>query len=736
MSKLVSHLLAMLRWTLDCLWAAVIGPGRSAQVSETGRAPQQQSSVGKPALLFGEQPLGSTQPVSPTEGQTVSDTVEVCQAKDFDGQEWPIGDRPTQVTPTSGLGSVNKMLTLKIPRKRPVIDRGGRPRGSRRRSAGRSTAARPLKPEIMCWQRERQWFLGVELSDNVGEVEVLQDGTRLDQDQSDDMRFSLRQVIGEVTVVGLSETLWRVELASQTKNYLLFKLSGRNKGRRVKASTAGSYLVIAPDCWERDEHASGPAPVAPEPTSIQGYRAHYFDIDQNANCRIAFRTAEGQRIQVESRSPRFELVGNHLADASEKFGPLFGGEPPHICAADVRSWEEIRTIVVGREGHGRRRWRTEFQPNADLVEQNLPDQLAAKKGGWYFLRLYDANQELVESLDFRFVSGLKDITILHDGPLPLQNGHLAARIEFHHEPDLQIELADDVDPDIHIERGNELTAVTIPSKPDYDETRWRVDSGHGAPVRATILVKRVWWATGDEANRPCGWTSEVVTLQRADFAPTSNQALWIRLPKARWIERVWGGFEQARARLYLVRVSDETLAIPLREFADSVELGDLAKEHRFKLWLETPIAKHETDVAVLASEQKPRRSPPVACTAVGRFKSACARVTLSQGTGSEIRVNAESVWHYFREASPRGTALLRRFLEMPEAREILSVLDTSISVTGVRPGTARQAKAAAHALARALWSYRPKLKPLLKRAGFGGARVRKLPKALQQESGL
>jgi ribosomal protein S9 len=43
---------------------------------------------------------------------------------------------------------------------------------------------------------------------------------------------------------------------------------------------------------------------------------------------------------------------------------------------------------------------------------------------------------------------------------------------------------------------------------------------------------------------------------------------------------------------------------------------------------------------------------------------------------------------------------------------------------GSSPTTMQQPKAVAHAIARALMNYDPKLKPLLRQAGFGGVKVK------------
>lgn len=109
--------------------------------------------------------------------------------------------------------------------------------------------------------------------------------------------------------------------------------------------------------------------------------------------------------------------------------------------------------------------------------------------------------------------------------------------------------------------------------------------------------------------------------------------------------------------------------------------------------------------------------------AVGRRKTAAARVRLTPGTGVFI-INSRPLTDYFR------TALLRQ-----TAAAALTVLgkekdyDLSIKVAG--GGVAGQAEAVRHGIARALIIWNPDFRPLLKSHGYltrdPRARERKKP---------
>ncbi|HID31187.1 MAG TPA: hypothetical protein EYP19_14480, partial [Desulfobacterales bacterium] len=371
-----------------------------------------------------------------TAGEETKQTViDVIQPPTREETESPAKE-PLQPPETEESRETKLPQTSEKPRKRrrvPPRDRGGRPRSytqNREEVPAPTTVSYRPRPEIVCWKRERQWFIGVEAPDdlleNSDDLEIHQNGQSLSPDDYEETCWPLCSVGGQVTVK------WKEKDASQSftltvdqEGYLLFKLSGQdlNKGRLVKSVSSGSYLVITPDTWERDETIAGPPPVAPEPVALDGYLAHFFELEKSTDTEIAFCTPEAVPISISSRAARFELIGEKVEDASEKMGPLFI-KPPRIRAVvpNPQGWKGIKTIVVGEEGSGRGRWRTQFSPDPKHTDQDLPSEVLARKGGWYFLRFYNRNDDLVESLDFRFLSGLNRIEMPESSPLPSNDG--------------------------------------------------------------------------------------------------------------------------------------------------------------------------------------------------------------------------------------------------------------------------------------------------------------------------
>ena len=133
--------------------------------------------------------------------------------------------------------------------------------------------------------------------------------------------------------------------------------------RRV---SKGWYLAIVPESWER----LGPERIAPEPVSISGYKAHYFDLSEGGDIRF--------RVDGQERLHDVQLVGERIEDAASRLGPLFR-DPPWLKASPG-VWNAIEKIVIWEEGPGKGRWKDSFSPRRDHELQSLPESLARRYG--------------------------------------------------------------------------------------------------------------------------------------------------------------------------------------------------------------------------------------------------------------------------------------------------------------------------------------------------------------------
>lgn len=486
-------------------------------------------------------------------------------------------------------GDQTENLTPKLPR--PPIKRGGTSRTPIEQPKIKQTAETKtysLKPEIVCWEEEwrRSWIIGVEVPEEMKSVSMVQNGEQLECDTIHENCYRLKYAEGEVKFTW-AEGEKDIPFIEPETHYLIFKMRNdwKGPGRSVKYSSTGYYLLIVPKEWNRNEEISGPAPIEPETVQFDGYKAHFFYKERDTNTIIGFITGDGTRIHVELGRTLFQLVGGEIDDASEKLGPLFGGQPPHIRTLGGQGWSNVGVIVVGEEGRGRNRWRTQFVPKVDTEEQVMPDEITNRRGGWYFVRIYDKNNDLLESTDFRFMNALKGINKIAPTCLPKPDGHDKAIIKFLHYANCRVE-SKDTSYLLEIQKENGCSIMTVPPIPDCDQTHWILCDGD-AKVEVTLLVERIWWALGSLGVLPTNWTDKPITLSHKDFTAITDKALWVRLPRPRWAKNIEVGFDRTKCRSYEVEVEKKEIAIPLRDFCDAKEIQNPKQDCSFQLFIDT-----------------------------------------------------------------------------------------------------------------------------------------------------
>jgi len=609
--------------------------------------------------------------------------------------------------------------------RRPPLKRGGRPRGpTKRHEIEKTSGTKPpsLKPEIVCWNEGWRWIVGIEVPEESETLSVAQNEEMLEQDNTDESRYRLKHAEGAVKVTWTGGEK-DIPLVRPERNYLVFKMrkDWKGLGRLVMHPTTGHYLAIVPQDWKRDEEVSDSASVNPESVQLDGYKAHFFYQEQDRNTFIGFITANDKRIRVEARSPRFKLVGGEIGDDSEEMGPLFGKQPPGIQTLDKKEWSDVGVIVVGEERSGRNRWRMQFVSQVGAKEQKLPEEIANRRGGWYFVRIYDNDDNLSESMDFRFLAALNNIRIERSDFLPGPNGYNNVTVRFLHQTGCKVELMnEDTQHTLEIRRENDQTIVTIPPKSDCDKTHWILRDGD-AEIEVTVLVKRIWWAFGVIGVTPTDWADNPITLYRKDFTAITDNALWARLPRMRFVRKIDVGFDRNKSRSYQVEVEEKEITIPLRDFCDTQEIENQQEEFEMKIWVQSEGAKHNEAVIakILADKPIPIQKKWIGC---GRKKTAGAYAVLRQGSG-EFTVNDEPVWMYFKGAPRKSKRFLRRLLELEKVKPLIEKMDIDVKVVRSHPTTNRQIKAVTHAVARTLLCYDPRLRRLLREKGFGGVRV-------------
>jgi len=440
------------------------------------------------------------------------------------------------------------------------------------------------KPELICFESAREWILAAEFPEDTetDEVEVYQQGVLLPRDERNERCWRLSQAFGIVDVRYAEGQSFTIDLGNM--DLLLFKLSGEDhkRGRRVRMASSGAYLIVAAEHWTRFGLETGRA----EPVSVVGYKAHYFILDDERREPIAFKSGSDQPLTVGSVEAEFELVGESKVKTCDDLGPLFTGEPPRIRARSSEQWQEVKAVILGLEGAGRAKWRSEIKPLYGEMEQSLPDTLRVHRGGWYFLRLYDWNDELLESLDFRYLRDLTRIKTSAVSPLPEAEGHKQVIVEFEHRPGCLIEVAGP-DSRINLECHDTWSIARIPACPSLDQTRWAVRITAQRKVEFNLLTERIWWAINDTdaPSRQSDWTDKPIETERNYFLPTSAKTLHIWVPKPGWVREVCIGCDSTRRRRYAVRSGGRSISVSLRDFSDTPELWDSAGMVELRLWL-------------------------------------------------------------------------------------------------------------------------------------------------------
>ncbi|NAZ30316.1 MAG: 30S ribosomal protein S9 [Caldimicrobium sp.] len=97
--------------------------------------------------------------------------------------------------------------------------------------------------------------------------------------------------------------------------------------------------------------------------------------------------------------------------------------------------------------------------------------------------------------------------------------------------------------------------------------------------------------------------------------------------------------------------------------------------------------------------------------ATGKRKTAVARVWLMPGTG-KVTVNGKDLKEYFSDHVVAEDVIYAPF----KLTNLMGRFDVLTTVCG--GGKSAQAEAIRHGIARALITYSPELKPILKKAGF------------------
>jgi hypothetical protein len=436
------------------------------------------------------------------------------------------------------------------------------------------------------------WVVGVEVPDELVEqdLRVLDaDDNDLQEDQLHELRWPLMDPLGTVTVRWSDEAGMETERCFEASNHRVFKVTRSGvSGRYVARVTRGNYVVIAPLVLTRDEAVGGTAPVAPENVIPEQARvsAHHLLVEGEGD-GLLLDGSGSSRIEVRpATATRFQLIGNTIKDAHTGAGPLFGREPPRFR---VEGAEEPSLLVVGVEGPSlgprSRQVAVSFDELRDWLDDNEP--------GWFYVRAYDANDELIESLDFRYVKGLEAIEVDELSPLPAPEGHRPATVVFRVAPGTMVSPVDGPPEIISLDPAI-AEGVVLPARPDAGRSTWRLSAGTGNCVDVVVHVPRIWWAltASGNADEPHAWSDRPNMLSADDLRPTSPMHLSVLLPEPGWADEVTVGFRDGSPRRLPVPRSERVLHYPLRNLGESDALRGAGGTCDLLVSARTPVTEH------------------------------------------------------------------------------------------------------------------------------------------------
>ena len=462
-----------------------------------------------------------------------------------------IGDHREKGKPDGGDGSKTR---LRIPpkKKREPRDISGKRRQQSGNPASETPQSPSFRPELICRKDSgtATWevFLSADAQYPVAGVHV--EGQALDVTgglchvPSLKGRLTVSSPDGQKHVVPLFEG-----------EPLIFKLrkNWSGEGRRISRITNGHFIVVAPNSWER----TGRVPVEPDRCADRGFSAHYFHGDTASSNGVV----DGFREWGDSPGVSIiKLAGKQIYDNSED-GPLFVGDYPNL-----ECLPEIEWARVGEETE--LGWGQNFRPR----EQSLPEVLAGREGR-FFLRVYDTEITLRDSMAFRYVHDLTRIEV--DGAeyalgtllVPTKSGYARTEVRF-------IGADGSIRTPVLPSQANQAMAssgvIKVPPRPDADRLFCTLGSGSGA-VSIVLDLPRVWWRLEVGQSGRGEWRDTPLVMTREEFRKHAYADATLSVLSARQTT-VRAGFDHEPTLRYTRKIEDECIVIPLAHFADHAQI--------------------------------------------------------------------------------------------------------------------------------------------------------------------
>jgi len=460
-------------------------------------------------------------------------------------------------------------------------------RGTRRGKRGpyKAIEERIKFPEVTLLKDGWEWNIYLEIPDNTDTLEVLQDGKNLFN--PDDVQQSLP--IGdinhsiEISINGKNKI---INLCDNNQKYLIFKLRKNfsEPGRLVNSITIGYYAIVVPDIWKLEEESQNKLSLDSEDIILEGYKVYFVHLEGGIEKSLYFINESGEQEKILTSESNYKLEGEIIQDSSEGMGSLFIRDLPKLICVEIDDWENISTIIVGEEGGTKKRKWIEFKPKTNEAIQSLPSSILNWKSSWFFVRLYDDDMTLIDSMDFRFSEDLHGVRIGKYRDYPASNGYEDIELIFTHSPDCKITYEQiNIVYQLKIIENQEETIITIPPGIEYDNINFKI-KGNNRVTDYLYSNKRIWWTIIDDDDineNDIVWKDTAEILYKTDFSATTNKVLLLK----NCIGDIYIGFKEEKPRIYKGLKEEPYTKIYLRDFSDSEELQILNNERSINLFL-------------------------------------------------------------------------------------------------------------------------------------------------------
>ena len=423
--------------------------------------------------------------------------------------------------------------------------------------SGNSGAGSPPspRPELVCQYVSRNWevFLSAEDESPIEAVCLENGNQKRYLDITDRKKCPIPSLRGHLTVKYGNDEERNISLFEGKP--LIFKLrkDWKGVGRRIPRVTSGHFILITHKTHEREGRSFG----KPESCTDSDFRVHFLYVTKPGEDLGSLGGEEIPSAQI------IKLTGKNVFDDSEE-GDLFIENAPVL--------EESQEVLWARIGEeGKNGWGENFKPR----KRHLSEVLGNRKG-WFFLRVYDYDTELIDSVPFRYSHNLGQILINGEEYtedmvfLPTSTGHPLTEIRF-----VSVDGAT-IRPRLLNRSGGKLTpsgTIEIPPNTKTDTIKCALESFGSEVVRLELNLQQVWWMMKYDDNKTCDWQDTPIIMTRQEFSQQArNKGARICLSLEKF-ERLFVGFGNDLEREYSKSKISNT-DIPLKDFIDFRQIDD------------------------------------------------------------------------------------------------------------------------------------------------------------------